>query len=469
LKCGEKLLPEQDAVIEEQLSEITPPVVEEIASPVIEELTAVQEPEAPEANIEEILTPVQEERSAVKKEVEPPPAPYWKDIPVQQVSDELPVVEQALPEARETEEAPAPEPVISQPVEEEPVIELPAAQTTLPAEEAEFPMYESPFAARAEAEPPVMPPEEAVVPPVVEEPLPREFRQPQAQHVPLTEDMPARESTVLPTLGKSRPDFVSCTACGQQLPPGSLYCLHCGKSTWDTRSSNAHEKAIQPFAMPIQKEAVRPEREEPSVVEAPPSPPVVAPQAEIPSRINKEPAPPAVAPQAEIPSHIGKKSPPPAMPAAAEIPSVENVEPAPVPLEEVRPKYRPVTAREPMSSAMEDRAPALKRFPKARASAEASWKALWPKISGWMSSAIEGTWRFIKGQQKGFRELYDKLFKEHEPSPVNMSSVEALKQAPKTVEKPVQRPIPLVNIIMGAILYIAFFVFIGIALSRCAG
>jgi ribosomal protein L40E len=436
LKCGEKLLPEEGAAIEEQVSEILSPAPEEIASPVIEEPPVVQEPEpASTSVVEEIIPPVQEETPAVEQAPEPPAHDYWKEIESQQVNDELPVVEEALPPAEAT---PVPEPVPPQPIEEGPMVEPRSAQT----EEEELPVYESPSALAEEPGSPVMPVQEEIPSPVAEEEMPPDFKQTPAAHVPLTEDIlravngPTAASTKQDEVRKDfmarkasgYGEFLFCITCGQKLPPGAFYCAYCGKSTFP-ENPPAEEEPVQPSAVVEREVVARPEQIEPPVVEAAPMPPPAPPQREIPSET--------------------------------------NVEPEPVPLADVQPKYRPVQSREPISSAMEDRAPALKPFPKAGPATGATAKVVWDKINGWLDRAIDAAVIFIKGQQRGFREIYDRLFKEREPSPVDMTSAEALKQASKKVEAPARRPIRVVYLVLGVIFYIALFVLIGVALTRC--
>jgi len=117
---------------------------------------------------------------------------------------------------------------------------------------------------------------------------------------------------------------------------------------------------------------------------------------------------------------------------------------------------------------MMDVAPSMPHHPYARNSGGAVLRKIWLNVKGWTANALDAAWEFTKGQQKGFREIFSKLFEEREITPVDLSSAEALKQAAKTVAPTVKRPIPRIYIILGVIVYIVLFVVIGITISRCS-
>jgi len=121
-----------------------------------------------------------------------------------------------------------------------------------------------------------------------------------------------------------------------------------------------------------------------------------------------------------------------------------------------------------MSNAMEDVAPSMPHYPNASPSGGPKLRKVWLNVKGWTSNALSEAWDFTRGQQRGFRELFSKLFEEREITPVDLSSAEALKHRAKTVATPVKRPIPRIYVILGVIVYIVLFVVIGLTISRCS-
>jgi ribosomal protein L40E len=444
LKCGEKLVPDERPVIDHTPTNPPEHSREDITNLVTEEPSVVQEPEsAPvleEPSVEDRLTelpadqylksiyglPVIEEPSFVDQfRSEPLEVPFSEIIPPAFVENEpraeeevAPVVSE-VPHLKEPEVPPVSERIVPRFVEEETVIEIEPARTTFEVdEEAGLPIYESSYAEPVIPEPTPIPMPRIVPPQSIEEEIPPEFKQPPIYSGPVTDDIMRTVNgecghvTPEPMVAGAPSEFGFCIACGQRLPPDALYCPRCGKNT-----------AIPEFTK-VPLDTLKVEF------------PVIRP--------GNIPLPPVVN-----------------MPVAEQ-------EPAPVPPPHVEPKYRPVSSREPISNAMADFAPSMPHHPNARASGGATLQKVWLNVKGWTVNALNEAWDFTKGQQKGFRELFNKLFEEREITPVNMSSAEALKHTTKAVEAPVKRPIPRIYIILGVIAYIVLFVAIGLTISRCS-
>ena len=267
-------------------------------------------------------------------------------------------------------------------------------------------------------------------PPIVptlatEKEIQSEFKQPPVYPGPVTADIIRTVNgedgpVTAEPIEKSAPDeFGFCIACGQKLPSEAAFCPRCGKSTALPGFTGAQLETARP-SRDFREEAVKPADAEP---------------------VARSPEPREV------------QSP---------------GQPASVPPPHVEPKYRPVSSREPISNAMADFAPSMPHHPNARVSNGATLRKVWRNVKGWTANALSEAWDFTKGQQKGFRELFNKLFEEREITPVDMSSAEALKHTTKAAAPPVKRPIPRIYIILGVIVYIALFVAIGITISRCS-
>ena len=457
LKCGEKLVPDERPVIDHTPTNPPEHSREDIASLVIEEPPVVQEPE-PSPIVEELPVvarlaelpadqylksiyerPATEEPSVVEQfRSEPlqvpvseiiPPAFVEEEAAIEQVlaenepsaEEEIAPVVSEVPHLEEPEVPPVSERIVPQFVEKETVIELEPARTTFEVdEEAGLPVYESSYAAPAEPEPSPIPMSRIVPTQATEEEIPPEFKQPPIYSGPVTADIMRTVNgesgpvTPEPMVAGAPGEFGFCIACGQRLPSDALYCPRCGKST-----------AIPEFT----KVTLDTLKGEFSVI-----------------RPEELPLPPVVN-----------------MPVEAE------QEPSPVPPPHVEPKYRPVSSREPISNAMADFAPSMPHHPNARAFGGTTLQKVWLNVKGWTASALNEAWDFTKGQQKGFRELFDKLFEEREITPVDLSSAEVLKHTTKAIEAPVKRPIPRIYIILGVIVYIILFIVIGITINRCSG
>ena len=290
----------------------------------------------------------------------------------------------------------------------------------------------------------MVPVPEIIPPPFVEETPPFVYEQPQTRPVPSREDIaqPVNEEppAVTPETPEARTaphmedtppnnEFSFCIACGQKLPSGSLYCPRCGKSTRIPGIPNASVEPLQPRSVRRREDAVRAENGEPPIMQKPPE-----------TR---------------------------AMPAPEEIPPQTNEEPPPIPIRYVQPKYRPVASREDISETMDDRAPVMQPFPRAKAPPRAPSEPVWPKIKDWSAKAIAPARDFVSGQWR-LRRLYGKWAKENDIAPEDIPSTEALKQITKEGKAPAYQPMRLVYLILGAIVFVAFFIFIGITMSRCS-
>jgi len=416
---------------------------EDIASLVTEEPQAAQNPEPRSmSQIGETLLLMHEGIPAGYQASEPPPDHKRGDTPLQQVNEELPVVGQAPQESRVM---PALEATLPQRVEEDLVINHPPVQTILQANEGitllvngESPSVQKPPELRTIPVPEIIPPhfvEEA--PPIVNE-------QPQARPVPSLEDITQTVNEVPPAItqgpteahtahhiGDTPPndEFGFCIACGQKVTSDFSYCPRCGKSTNVPEFPNALAESLQPRSVRPHEDAVRPEHEEPPFMKKPPEPRT--------------------------------------MPSREEIPSSTNEEPAPIPIRYVQPKYRPVSSRDPISEVMNDRAPVMQSFPRAKAPPRALLKPVWSKIRDWSAKALAPPRDFFSGQNR-LRMLYGKWAKEKDIAPEGIPSTEALKQIMKEGKEPAYQHMRLVCLSLGAIVFVVFFIFIGVTMIRCS-
>jgi hypothetical protein len=202
-------------------------------------------------------------------------------------------------------------------------------------------------------------------------------------------------------------DFKFCYACGQQLPSGALFCPRCGKSL---------QTEAAPHLAPEPVEAVKP-------------------------RENIEPEPVMVPPLA-----------------------VEQATAPPIP--PVQPRYRPVAAREPVSVAMQDVAPSLPHFPKEKTAPD-TFDVVWQKVSGWAVDAWVVIRRFARAVWIQVKVLMKPAPVKERPL-IDLSSALVLKAKPVKAAPQAKRfdQTMLVYLILGAFLFIAIFIIIGIAMTR---
>jgi hypothetical protein len=92
---------------------------------------------------------------------------------------------------------------------------------------------------------------------------------------------------------------------------------------------------------------------------------------------------------------------------------------------------------------------------------------VWSKIKDWGAKAIAQPRDFFSGQWR-LRKLYGKWAKESAIAPEDIPSTEALKQITREGKAPPFQPIRLVYLILGAIVIVAFFILIGVTMSRCS-
>ena len=421
LKCGEKLVSEEKPVIDhtpvsppdhsrEDISGLAngePPVAKEPV-PVAERITALPADQF----LKSIYGQPAAEQPSVAEPVKPPSleVPASRVIP-QAFVQEKPAVEPVNPE-NEPQAAPKTSPVVNDVTHKEEPEVIPFSEPAVtPFVEKEAVAEREPVRTTFEVD------EEA-------EPLESESSysasaEPINADVERNADKECRAVTPEPIEPGAPGDFGFCISCGRKLPPEALYCPRCGKSTVMPEFTGAQPEAIT-SSEGLRKEPVKP--------------------------VNVEPV--------SRPEEFRETGP--------------SEEPAPVTPPHVEPRYRPVSSREPISNAMMDVAPSMPHHPYARNSGGAVLRKIWLNVKGWTANALDAAWEFTKGQQKGFREIFSKLFEEREITPVDLSSAEALKQAAKTVAPTVKRPIPRIYIILGVIVYIVLFVVIGITISRCS-
>ncbi len=497
LICDNKLVSEKAPITDQHPTLPHQIIREDIPSTVHEESPAVQKPKPSSMSPPRGTSPpLYEDLPAGYQAVVLPSGHYRRDIPLQQVHKESPVVGQTPMELRVT---PSPKVISPQFVEETPVIRLPSAQTILQVNEdavlpvnAESPTAQKPPEVQAipvpkiipthfveevpvinippaqtilqinKAPPPLvlandaslvvqktaeaqlMPVPEIIPTHFVEEAPPPGYTQPQTRPVlnleeiaqTVNEEHPVvtQEPTEAPTthqIGDITPnnEFAFCMACGHKLPSDSFYCPRCGKSIKVPEIPNAMVESLHLRDVPRYEDAVSPKNEEPPIIKNPPGP------REIPS-------------QGTTPPNISDK-------------------PAPIPIRYVQPKYRQVSSREPISEVMDDRAPAMQPFPRAKAPSRSPFKPLWSKIKDWGVKAISQPRDFFSGQWR-LRKLYGKWAKESAIAPEDIPSTEALKQITREGKAPPFQPIRLVYLILGAIVIVAFFILIGVTMSRCA-
>lgn len=441
LSCSKKLTSGERSAIDQHPNQPLTTNREDIASLVNEETPAVQNTEPRSIlHIIETPLPMHEDLPAEYQTVELPSDHSKADISFQQVNVEPPVVGKA---PQEPIVMPTPRTIPTQFVQGEPVIIPPQDEATLQAvEDTAHILKGEPSGAQKLPELQEMSVQEVAPPHLIEEALPLGDKQPQATPIPIQEDIaqmvndnplgitqePTEAGTTLHR-GDTPPngEFGFCFACGQKLPSGSSYCPRCGKSMKVHEFPSAPLESLQPSSG-RHKDAVKPENEELPIIQKP----------------------------------LGSR----AMPYPEEIPSSTNKEPAPILIRNVQPKYRPVPSRESISEAMDDRAPRMQPFPRAKASPRIPLKPVWPKIRGWLAKAISSAGDFFSRRCR-LPRLFGKWVKKRDIAPEDFPSTEVLKHVTKESKAPAYRANRLVYPVLGAIVFVAFFIFIGVTMSRC--
>jgi hypothetical protein len=115
---------------------------------------------------------------------------------------------------------------------------------------------------------------------------------------------------------------------------------------------------------------------------------------------------------------------------------------------------------------MDDRAPVLQPFPKAKAAPGAPYEAVWPKIRDWWAKAVSWIQDFVSGQLR-LRRLYGKWAKESHITPEELPSLETIRETRHELASQQAQSTRLLFIILGALVFVAFFVFIGITMIQC--
>ena len=110
--------------------------------------------------------------------------------------------------------------------------------------------------------------------------------------------------------------------------------------------------------------------------------------------------------------------------------------------------------------------PIVESMPAPEPKLKRTGKPLWPEISAWIAKRIEPLRYFISGQWR-LRRLYQKWAKDGVFAPEEIPSTKALNEIMKeSGAQHMQQNRPLF-IILAALVFVAFFVFIGITMSRC--
>ncbi|RJO60874.1 MAG: hypothetical protein C4542_07680 [Dehalococcoidia bacterium] len=412
-KCGHKIY-----------IKLTPE--ELIICPYCEQRMVEPQAELPLQKDEDIAPAPNAESGVAPKPEEPPAAPVREETP-------LHVVEEAPPVSCEPEQptlASARSEVSKTDIEETPYMRWERENRERLQREITPPVIET------ASKPPSETPEE-IPQTVIEKPVRHEEPPPASE-----ETVPPRHetSTVPPaTALKDVPQPVSeeppvvevsfCAACGQKLPPGSQFCLRCGQRITLLEGGT---EAEQPQAAP---------------------PP---PECEIPVR--------RAAPSREDITELAtpkvtETATPPPMPSREDISKLVNEEVA-----EPSVKSSPYLESKPEPKPAHPLLPTMHVVPST--TPEASGEPLWPKITVWMSMTLQPLKDFVSGQWR-LRRLYRKWTKDGILAPEEIPSAEALSQIAKESGAQPMQSTRLVLLIVAGLVFVAFFVFIGITMSQC--
>ena len=328
-------------------------------------------------------------------------------------------------------------------IEEEPTITSPQAETVVEAKEDIAPLENGePVTEEKLNDLPVTPVQEIAPPTLVEETLLTSERLSQASPVPTQEDIapmvniipskpalePSEACEALNGLDTPRQnEFSYCFACGQKLPLGAFCCPRCGKSMKVNEFLRASVEPLQTSSFPGSEDAIIPENRESLIINEPKLNLVNPPSKEIPLKANREPAS--------------------------------------QPLQYAQPKYRPVAFRESVSEAMHDKTPSMPPYPRAKISTK-GLKLVWLSIKDWTAETLTSARDFFSmlWQQ---RKFYGKSVRENDRPLIDLSSAEVLKLKQTTQGKaPSYLPMCPVYIILGAIVFVALFVIIGLTMSH---
>ena len=110
--------------------------------------------------------------------------------------------------------------------------------------------------------------------------------------------------------------------------------------------------------------------------------------------------------------------------------------------------------------------PIVESLPALEPKLKRAGKLLWPKISAWIAKRIEPLRYFVSGQWK-LRRLYRKWSKDGDFAPEEIPSAKALNEIIKEAGAQPMQQNRLLLIILAALVFVAFFVFIGITMSQC--
>ena len=110
--------------------------------------------------------------------------------------------------------------------------------------------------------------------------------------------------------------------------------------------------------------------------------------------------------------------------------------------------------------------PIVESIPATEPKLKRAGEFLWSEISAWIAKRIEPLHDFVSGQWR-LRRLYRKWAKDGVFAPEEIPSAKTLNEIIKeTGAQPMQQN-RLLFIILAALVFVTFFVFIGITLSRC--
>jgi len=415
-KCGHKIY-------------IKLPSEELIFCPYCEQRMVEPKAESPFQKDEDKAPALNAEPGVASKSEEPPAAPVREETPPH-------VVEEAPPVSRKPEQS---APVndleeVSQPViEETPFMRWERENRTRLQRDILQPTIETP------AESPPSAWHEEIPQPIIEMParleeMPSHVSEeaPPLRHEPQTAPPAPGRKDISQLVNKETSDVEAsfCSACSQKLPPGSQFCLHCG------------QRVILPEG--------RTQAEQPQP--APPPPP----EREIPVR--------HTAPSREditelATPKITETATPHPMPSREDISKLVNEEVA-----EPSAKSPPYLESKPEPKPAHPLLPTMHVVP--TTTPETPGEPLWPKITAWLKKMIQPLKDFVSGQWR-LKRLYRKWANDGVLAPEEIPSDAALSQiAKESGPRPMEQN-RLLFIILGALVFVAFFVFIGITMSQC--
>jgi hypothetical protein len=144
---------------------------------------------------------------------------------------------------------------------------------------------------------------------------------------------------------------------------------------------------------------------------------------------------------------------------------LETVEKVRPPAEIVK---QPTPSREDIAEIATEKVtePIVESIPAPEPKLKRAGELLWSEISAWIAKRIEPLRDFVSGQWR-LRRLYRKWAKDGVFASEEIPSAKALNEIMKEASAQPMQQNRLLFIILAALVFVAFFVFIGITMSRC--